>query len=495
MTIFDKYNAAGLIPFSFNIDVHEQTRTKIFKDIPTFGIYKKFNKKNIDETKNGHGVIMGTKQGDKYIIGLDIDNKPGIYDGLEKWKALLNKHYKLKNENDDILFHFDTPTQKTGTNGYHYLFLVSQEQLKIIGCSITGLYIDDSDDKYKIDIKATNQFLACEPSNYDGKIYKWIKAPHETAIINIPNWIFNIIVKHKEHKPKAQPKEKATPKQQEEQKPLIINKVDNNLYKYLECLDQTRYNNYDNWVNIGRILKNNNIPFEYYLEKSRKAKNFISDDDVLKKWTTFKTQKYSLKSIYWMAKFDNVEQFNKITSLILTMDNINTLFDISKYPQLKINKQYLLNNDNDDNIINKYIDDWQTKDIKTLNIKSKYGSGKTQLLKNILTKYKPKRVLWLTYRQTLTDNIEDEFIKFGFKSYLDHITDADRQILQLESIHKLYLNENDEDDEFNDNDDEKKRIIPKYDLIILDEIESILNHFNSTTFSKKHNSEEAFEDL
>ena len=156
-----------------------------------------------------------------------------------------------------------------------------------------------------------------------------------------------------------------------------------------------------------------------------------------------------------MAKTDNVKLFNETLFLIYKTNNINSLFDIEKYEQLKINKKYLLNGDSDDEIIKKYIKKWQTQEIKTLNIKSKYGSGKTQLLKQILTKYNPKRVLWITYRQTLTDNINDEFKNYGFSSYLDNIYDGNRQIIQLESIHKLFSNENEDDifidDEFNEN--------------------------------------------
>ena len=53
--------------------------------------------------------------------------------------------------NFQTLTRINTPIQKTGNNGYHYLFLVNEEQLKIIGASLTGLYIDGI--KYTIDYK------------------------------------------------------------------------------------------------------------------------------------------------------------------------------------------------------------------------------------------------------------------------------------------------------------------------------------------------------
>jgi len=488
--IFDKYKAAGFVPFSFNLELDPTTKKKILKNMPTFGIYEKFLKKNIDTRKSGHAIKMGIKLDKYFLIGFDVDNKPGIYDGLTKWRELLQRHNK--NNNIDSL---NTPTQETISGGYHYLFLVTRDQLRVIGNAITGLYIDNSDDKYKIDIKADNSFLICEPSTYGGRMYKWLKAPHDTPILNMPVWLYEIIIKHKRHKPPQKIKEiKITSQDEQLIEKDTTDTTEDNIYKYLECINDNRYNDYEDWVHIGRVLKNNNIPYEYFLMKSKAANNFKSDEDTRAKWDTFKKKSYKIESIYYMAKSDNIKLYNEITSQILKESNIDSLFDISKYPQLKINKKYLLNKDNTDDTIYNYINDWQTKDIKTLNIKSKYGSGKTQLLKQILTNYNPARVLWITYRQTLTDNIYDEFKKFGFRSYLDNITTADRQILQLESIHKLYLNDdNDDNDEFND-DDEYTITHPKYDLIILDEVESILNHFNSTTF-KKHSGEEIYDKL
>ena len=37
-------------------------------------------------------------------------------------------------------------------------------------------------------------------NNYNNKIYKWLISPDKAQIIDIPEWIYEIIVKHKEHK-------------------------------------------------------------------------------------------------------------------------------------------------------------------------------------------------------------------------------------------------------------------------------------------------------
>ena len=513
MNILQKYKLGGFLPFTFEISINPKTGKKVFLNFTTpFSTIEKYSDKHIDKRKAGYGIRMGMKHGDKYIIGFDVDNKIGQYNGLTKWTELLNKHYTIKDtdkiinidesyntefhklQHDKILLYLDTPIQKTGNNGYHYLFLVSEEQLKAIGGGILGLYVEDSSEKYSIDIKATNGYLACEPSKYKNKFYKWLKAPYDTNILDIPDWLFEII--KNSQSPSRPIKKIKTPSDKQEPAPIILNtKIDDNILKFLKCLSNERYNNYEEWIVLGHIMKFNHIPFEYFLKKSQQSNLYETDKYIIDKWASFKKTTYKLKSLYQMAKQDNLLEYNKITSNILSFENIDQLFNIENYTQLKINKEYLLNGDDKDIIINNCIDKWQTSDIKALNIKSKYGSGKTQLIKNIIKKYEPKRILYISYRQALTDNIEDEFYKFGFKSYLNGVFNADRQIIQLESVHKLYKKKIDlfEDDD-NISMQTMGQIVPKYDLIILDEIESVLNHFHSKTF-KNNGSEEAYNKL
>ena len=75
-----------------------------------------------------------------------------------------------------------------------------------------------------------------------------------------------------------------------------------------------------------------------------------------------------------------------------------------------IDQRYLLDKDNklnDDtllvNTVNQFFSE-QTDHV-SLNIKSPYDTGKTQLLKEIMAIYKPRRVLWLSTRITYTCDI------------------------------------------------------------------------------------------
>ena len=60
------------------------------------------------------GILIDNKY---YLILIDIDNKESatVKNGMDKWKQII----KGKNIN--------TPIQKTGNDGLHYLFKVSQK--------------------------------------------------------------------------------------------------------------------------------------------------------------------------------------------------------------------------------------------------------------------------------------------------------------------------------------------------------------------------------
>ena len=119
---------------------------------------------------------------------------------------------------------------------------------------------------------------------------------------------------------------------------------------------------------------------------------------------------------------------------------------------------------------------------KTLVVRSRYGSGKTTFLQRMVKKYDPKRVLFVSYRQTLARDLMRNFGKLGFKNYLDsqedpEVWNAPRLIVQMDSLmHVLYKN-----DQFISEDAFDLR----YDMIILDESESLLAHMDEKTMEKK----------
>jgi hypothetical protein len=105
-------------------------------------------------------------------------------------------------------------------------------------------------------------------------------------------------------------------------------------------------------------------------------------------------------------------------------------------------------------------------------IKSPMGTGKTQFLKTLIeTHFKDRRILYLSHRQTFTQNIAGNFSALGFYNYMDGVKDLeqkDRLIVQIDSLKHLMTNSE----------------IICYDMIILDECESILNHLSSVTIGE-----------
>lgn len=242
----------------------------------------------------------------------------------------------------------------------------------------------------------------------------------------------------------------------------------------LELLDilKNHFNNYSEWSRMGWIMKSLGYDFDLFNEYSRNARGYKGSEDCLKFWMRLKiSDKINEGLLHSLAKKEDIEAYTNL--------NISFGFKKDEIPveTKEINYEYLvhlndINLDYPDNEVVSNVNNFFNSDIKSLNIKSPYDTGKTQLIKRIIKKYEPKRVLWLSYRKTLTSDILGNFgEECGFKDYQEKdAIISDRLIIQLESINKLKPNLMFLDDEFE---------IPSYDLVIIDEIESILQQFSS----------------
>lgn len=146
----------------------------------------------------------------------------------------------------------------------------------------------------------------------------------------------------------------------------------------------------------------------------------------------------------------------------------------------QIDQQYLITegeiNKKPKELVKDLIIEWLDTEIKTMAIKSSMGTGKTTAVKRILDyDTSLKKILWITHRQTLTKQIYGSFKSFGFKSYMDvdgSLFDHDRVIVQVDSLTRLQKY------------DAENVIFKQYDLVIIDEIEGNLNHYNSPFLNK-----------
>jgi hypothetical protein len=128
------------------------------------------------------------------------------------------------------------------------------------------------------------------------------------------------------------------------------------------------------------------------------------------------------------------------------------------------------------------VDVWldpERKDVNTLSVRSPMGSGKSTMLDALLERVgEDKTVLVVTYRQSLALEHKRKLARRGFVSYLDaDVTPQDlrqrdktpRVICQIESLHKLAKHTC------------MRYLTSGFDIVVLDEIESLLRHFMSPT--------------
>ena len=325
-------------------------------------------------------------------------------------------------------------------------------------------------------------------SNYreyiDYSIYseKWFRLPNQTNEIKprshiikqgeMKHFIFECLDNVKEQWLCDQYKNKILEKTMKDETKKVIQQVqplttmnNDEVITKLNLLSIERVNKYNTWLKLGCLCYSLNAGYEIFLNLSRKSVHYQNDEYILNKWQTIKYKKYSIKTLNAWAKFDNPKEYNR-----LFKEQNNKLL----VKPLLINYRYLLDaNINDNLLVTKTNDFFSDENIKSLNICSPYNTGKTQYIKNVLDKFQPERILWVSYRISLTNDIKYNFESYGFQTYLTGNYRADKLIVQLESLHKLDYNS-----EFID----EGNGVPSYDLVIIDEVESILSQFNSPTF-------------
>ncbi|CAM9745171.1 unnamed protein product, partial [Ectocarpus fasciculatus] len=401
-------------------------------------------------------MLTGTPLKDGYrLIGLDLDNKTD-----EKGENGVEGYTNMCDDNNYNLKTNVTVCQQSGNYGYHFLYKVKEDKYHAIKSNKQGLVYKGIN--YNIDIRGDNGCLYCYPTKYigkDGEIKRY-KIKADCEILEIPEFLYNLLVK-----PDVKPIKTEMIRENdvvlEQSKPLF----------YL--LNIKRFEEMNSWLQMGAIMKTVGYDASFFHILSKRCKNYEykACENVYK---SKMTNCGNLGIIHHYASLDNPEEYKKLNLKYEHPDDIkdNNVIEINSRYLLEKNDVYLCN----DSVLTTNIRKWQTDDIKSLNIKSPYDTGKTTMLKTIMSVFNPKRVLWLSYRKTLTMDILGNFASFGFKDYQKGIYNADRLICQVESLIKINMS--------------LENKIPKYDLVIIDEVESVLNQFNSNTFKGK--SKQAF---
>lgn len=137
-----------------------------------------------------------------------------------------------------------------------------------------------------------------------------------------------------------------------------------------------------------------------------------------------------------------------------------------------LSEKYITNSPETMNIMNKL-----KKNMKSFILKSAMGTAKTDILIKYIKANEINRILVISTRQSYANNIYKRFDNMGFVNYLDdklNFHTKDKIIVQMESLHHL-----------------TKEPLKPFDLVVLDEIESILYQFSSETILM--NSESTFD--
>lgn len=232
------------------------------------------------------------------------------------------------------------------------------------------------------------------------------------------------------------------------------------------------FESYASWRDIAYIsrhLNNSEEGFKLFDKYSRKADKYKLELEINNRLAFYGNNEYEEEFQYgWVLH--KCKKLNRG----LFAECLKKLYVKKTLDSTKIKTKHIYIDEN-----KKYFDNWMTNN-KVMMIKSAYGTGKTTAFKNIIRDYQPKKILFITYRQSLAWSLLDELKNdYGFDSYQNRsefdIKTKERLIIQLDSIHLLrgvvnmFTN---------------KASYPEYDLVVLDEMEGLLNHLSFSKLSQ-----------
>jgi len=469
---FFRYVEAGIVPFSVNI-TKKQNKNGIYKkQIDWNGTWSTSTLKNprFNASLNALGLQTGKVSG---IFVLDIDD-------VDYWLKLLED----EDRNEPI-----TATVISGSGGIHYYFKY-EDNLDVI--PNTTAVIGD-----KIDARTNGGCIFAPPSSYYNEETKTVSSyvwkngksifDYGTNLPTMPKWLFNMIVNNLEKKNNVTKKcDNDVKKEKKEKiikdvKPTDLIKI--NLEKQIVALDDIQLNeiinmlsverasDYDQWIKVMFCLKSaSNVDnFKYFDLFSKKSLDY-DQLSVINFWNkkSSKTGLLTYNTLLYYCKVDSpvmYDDFKKKYLIKEVCDENDIIIDNN----VTVNRPYLLNNKVLEkncvvsNEINKFLDD----DTKILFIKSPYDTGKTTFLKTITPKF--EKILFISYRITLSENLLGSFPDFEiyYDSFLEN-----KIICQVDSLSRISHNH--------------------YDLIIIDECESVLNHFSAGSLKNQKDTFELF---
>ena len=474
---------ADIKPIYFSCVIKEEMKEsgevkKVLNGLPYN--WTSLKKTKINAKDNCKCMKLGQVNKDTALLMIDFDNKPSTadyYDGMELFRDW--KQTNIIDESNDYI-------ETTANGGIHLVYLINTALFKQIKCACNDLFIGGN--RFKVDIKCRNQFMICDGTKFktfDGKETKSYKAINKTFTM-IPKQIETILLnqEHLVSTPKKV-KGKTIVKQTHTNTTLPFNDKGTSIEILEKIVKLIKPQDYHFWILIGMALKNENKNSLNIWQDWSKYGPYIDTcvQECFDKWNRFKSNtnidSVGIGTLKYYAKKDNPEEYFKLfnsNSLALETELKNNPNMVSIEKSKICNSMYLFSNfkkiikhDENDEKISETINKWIYENHKCLCIKSEMDTGKTYLITELLKNYsaKFKRVLFVTHRTKFANDIYEKFKSMGFIHYQkdpDKMMFGDKIICQIESLHKLFA--------FNNS---------PFDLIIMDEIESVLNQFSSPT--------------
>lgn len=261
--------------------------------------------------RTGYALLTGKISG---FTVLDFDNTKNIH--------ILEIYEVIKNNCNMVAI--------TRENHEHYYFKYNSE-IK----TVPSPKNKEGVSLYEFDTRNDGGLIYAEPSYYRDRNddlneihYKFVKKPNTIKdLLEIPKKALDLIKKldnryfsdsmfiddneEEEEKPKPKPKqevEKIEVEEEEDNK----NNFDKKYVELLNCLTVDRCNNYDEWIQIGMALKNDN-KYDEFVNWSKQSPKY--DGKSIKIfWDGFNNnnvKQLTIKSIINKAKIDNIDKYNK----------------------------------------------------------------------------------------------------------------------------------------------------------------------------------------
>ena len=279
-----------------------------------------------------------------------------------------------------------------------------------------------------------------------GEVYKY-ELIKSSALVDMPeyaiNWCSILISLNKK-----EPKNKSYVNKNKGIENVIINPsieitkfsltTMKNIYDIV--YESKMFDSYEGWRDIGymsRHVNNTEECFKLYDKYCRKVKGYEKAPEANNRKSFYGkgdyNENFDENGVLFKCKKLNVKKYKEC------LEHLH----ISRYENEinYIETEFIYNNETV-NIFNEWLSEY-----KIMAIKSAYGTGKTYAFKKIMETGKYKRVVFITYRQSLAHSLTLELKeRFGFDNYLDNnkdvdnsgvklnIQNSDRLIIQLDSL-------------------------------------------------------------